>query len=71
MTEQPNTLRAFIPNSYSVEAINGSLAIWGHSEHCVSPLAYLRRPKWIKDDASWEKIVKSVRFSLDTQTIIE
>ena len=71
MTEQSNTPPAFIPNSYSVEAIGGSLAIWGHSEHCVSPLAYLRRPRWIKDGASWEKIVKSVGFSLDTQTIIK
>jgi hypothetical protein len=29
-----------------------------------SPLIYLTRPKWIKDDAIWEKIVASVGISL-------
>ena len=31
---------------------------------CFMPLVYLQRPKWIKDDAAWEKIVKSVRLTL-------
>jgi hypothetical protein len=29
-----------------------------------SPLMYLTRPKWIKDDAAWERIVASVGVSL-------
>ena len=29
-----------------------------------SPLIYLQRPKWIKDDAAWLKIVNSVRLKL-------
>ena len=28
------------------------------------PLIYLQRPKWIKDDAAWKKIVESVQLKL-------
>ena len=28
------------------------------------PLVYLQRPKWIKDDAAWKKIVESVQLRL-------
>lgn len=39
-------------------------AIWGREGSISSPLVYLQRPKWIKDDAAWEKIVESVRLNL-------
>ena len=31
-----------------------------------SPLVYLQRPKWIKDDDCWDKIVNSIRLNLPT-----
>lgn len=35
------------------------------TEGCTtSPIVYLQRPKWIKDDAAWERIVKSIRLDL-------
>jgi hypothetical protein len=60
----------FILTGYSVEAIEGSLAIWGHSDSCVSPLVYLRRPKWIKSDDCWADIVKSIVISMKPNTAV-
>jgi hypothetical protein len=30
----------------------------------VCPIVYLRRPKWIKDDAAWKTLCKSIRLEL-------
>lgn len=32
--------------------------------NCWYPLVYLQRPKWIKDDAAWAEICRSVKISL-------
>jgi len=55
-----------------VEGLCKSWAIWGGGEKngSASPLAYLTRPKWIKDDASWEKIVNSIKLDLPSETDI-
>jgi len=29
-----------------------------------SPIVYLQRPKWIKDDSCWKKIVESIQLKL-------
>ena len=54
--------------SYEVTGpINGvckQSAIWIKDVCCISPLVYLQRPKWIKDDAIWNEIVSSVRINL-------
>lgn len=41
-------------------------SIWGSDldKNSVSPLIYLQRPKWIKDDEVWEKIVLSIKLEL-------
>lgn len=40
-------------------------AVWARGEDGAhSPLIYLQRPKWIKDDAAWNRIVASVRVNL-------
>jgi hypothetical protein len=70
MTNADKPINDFILTGYSVEAIEGSLAIWGHSSSCISPLVYLRRPKWIKDDACWDGIVKSIMMSLRPNTAV-
>lgn len=40
--------------------------ILGREDHTnvYWPLVYLQRPKWIKDDDCWQKIVDSVRLQL-------
>jgi hypothetical protein len=55
-----------------IEGLCKSWAIWGGNDEdsSISPLVYLTRPKWIKDDASWEKIVNSIKLSLLTDTEI-
>ena len=32
----------------------------------MCPIIYLKRPKWIKDDAAWEALCKSIRLDLPT-----
>jgi hypothetical protein len=39
-------------------------AIWGGTENQHMPLVYLQRPKWIKDDEAWQRIVDSVSLNL-------
>ena len=40
-------------------------AVWVRGEDGVHwPLIYLQRPKWITDDAVWNKIVASVQLRL-------
>lgn len=48
-------------------------AIWGQDskKNSVSPLIYLQRPKWIKDDDVWQQIVNSVRLNLPSNLEIK
>lgn len=39
-------------------------AIWAGEGNGMCPLVYLQRPKWIKSDEAWEKIVDGIRLSL-------
>jgi len=39
-------------------------AIVGREKNKLAPLVYLQRPKWIKDDEVWRKIVGSVQLRL-------
>jgi len=56
--------------SYSIgEPIQGickQYAVWGHDadNNSISPLFYIQRPKWIKDDMVWEQITKAVKVEL-------
>ena len=54
--------------SYSVDApISGickQYGVWAQEGNAVAPLIYFQRPKWIKDDAAWKKLVESVRLGL-------
>jgi hypothetical protein len=55
-----------------IKGICKSWAIWGGNDEdgSTAPLVYLTRPKWIKDDASWERIVTSIKVGLLSQTDI-
>jgi hypothetical protein len=41
-------------------------SIMGKEAHknAYSPLVYLQRPKWIKDDVVWQKICESIQIKL-------
>ena len=40
-------------------------SIWGQFQsNCISPLIYLQRPKWIKDDEVWKQVCESVKIEL-------
>lgn len=39
-------------------------AIVGREGYSIAPLIYLQRPKWIKDDDCWNKIINSVTIKL-------
>ena len=41
-----------------------SIMVEDETQNFIAPLIYLQRPKWIKDDECWEKIVQSVRITL-------
>ncbi len=48
-----------------VSGICKQSAVWARGEDGVhSPLIYLQRPKWIEDDAVWNRIVASVQIRL-------
>ena len=36
----------------------------GDKSNGYFPIAYLQRPKWIKDDAAWETICNSIQLKL-------
>ena len=39
-------------------------AIWGTEGNQSYPLVFLQRPKWIKDDVLWDKIVAGIRLDM-------
>lgn len=41
-----------------------TLLVRNKKESGLFPLVYFQRPKWIKDDACWKKIVESIHFNL-------
>lgn len=48
-----------------IEGVCKQSAIWICTDNNkLAPLVYLKRPKWIVNDALWEKIVKSVRLDI-------
>lgn len=58
--------------SYSVcppvKGITKQWAVWlNYNKASTTPLIYLQRPKYIKDDAVWEKIVESVRLEINPE----
>lgn len=47
-----------------VKGLCKQYAVWGHNGVGACPLIFLQRPKWIKDDGVWQKIVDSVKLDL-------
>jgi len=61
--------------SVSAEATHGvckQSAVWAsEGRGGWYPLFFLQRPKWIKSDSAWKKIVESVRMDLPKDMEIE
>ena len=47
-----------------VEGLCKQHAVWGSNGVQSCPLIFLQRPKWIKDDSAWQKIVDGVKLEL-------
>lgn len=48
-----------------IKGITKQSGFWAHSDkNSMSPLVYLQRPKWIKDDASWSRIVAGITIDI-------
>ena len=48
-----------------INPLTKQYAIWVRGEEPgLVPLVFLQRPKWIKDDTAWRKIVESVQLRL-------
>lgn len=53
----------FIANP--VKNLCKSQALWGEFETYQSPLIYFKRPKWIKDDQCWARLLESIRLEVN------
>ena len=47
-----------------IKGVCKSSAVWARQGGAIFPLIYLQRPKWIKNDEAWKKVVESVRIAL-------
>lgn len=47
-----------------VKGLTKQWALWVQEGSKSAPLVYLQRPKWIVDDAQWERIVKGISIDL-------
>lgn len=49
-----------------IKGVCKQYAIWARESGTsgYSPLAFLQRPKWIKDDEAWHKIVCAIKLNL-------
>lgn len=50
-------------------------AVWVEGQtadgvNCLTPIVYLQRPKWIKDDHVWEKICESVTINIPEKLLV-
>jgi len=41
-----------------IKGVCKSHALWVESGVMAQPLVYFQKPKWIKDDAAWEKFIR-------------
>lgn len=49
---------------HPIEGLSKQYAIWISDSERSMPLVYLQRPKWIKDDEAWERVVLSIHLNL-------
>ena len=55
-----------------IQGVCKQSAVWASDGNSgLYPLVFLQRPKWIKNDEAWAKIVASVRLDLPYGTEID
>lgn len=65
-------ISSYSKTTYPVDGVCRQSAIWASDGKCgVYPIAYIRRPKWIKSDAAWEKIIAAIKLELPEGTEID
>jgi hypothetical protein len=56
------------PDSYHisgpVDGLCKSHGLWISEGNGMTPLIYFKKPKWVKDEEMWRRIVVSVRIEL-------
>jgi hypothetical protein len=56
------------PDSYHisgpVDGLCKSHGLWISEGNGMTPLIYFQKPKWVKDEEMWRRIVASVRIEL-------
>ena len=50
-----------------VKGVRKSYALWVESGVRFQPLVYFQKPKWIKDDAAWEKFIRGVFMAISPE----
>lgn len=50
-----------------IKGVSKSYALWVESGVRCQPLVYFKKPKWIKDDAVWEKFVRGAFIMISSE----
>lgn len=50
-----------------IKGVSKSHALWVESGVRFQPLVYFQKPKWIKDDAAWEKFIRGAFTMIDAE----
>ena len=49
------------------KGVRKSYALWVESGVRFQPLVYFQKPKWIKDDAAWEKFIRGAFTAISAE----
>lgn len=50
--------------SCPIKGVSKSYALWVEDGVRFQPLVYFQKPKWINDNASWEKFIRGVFMAI-------
>jgi hypothetical protein len=53
--------------SCPIKGVRKSYALWVESGVQFQPLVYFQKPKWIKDGAAWEKLIRGLFMAISPE----
>ena len=53
--------------SRPIKGVRKSYALWVESGVQFQPLVYFQKPKWVKDDATWEKFICGIFMAISPE----
>ena len=53
--------------SAPVKGLRKSYALWVENGDQFQPLVYFQKPKWVNDNASWEKFIRGVYMAISPE----